>query len=187
MKLFYLKNSEENLIASCIKKNRKAQAELFGRYSPKMLSVCRRYTNSKEEAEEVLSNGFVKVFRKLDQYQKAGSFEGWIRKIMVNEALNYLKVKRNFMLVAEDKEPEAIEAPPTDLEAEDLMHLISQLPEGYRLVFNMYAIEGFKHKEIATHLNITESTSKSQLRKARLLLQKMLNQQPNERADRQIN
>ena len=174
MKLFYLKNSEENLIASCIKKNRKAQAELFGRYSPKMLSVCRRYTNSKEEAEEVLSNGFVKVFRKLDQYQKAGSFEGWIRRIMVNEALNYLKVKRNFMLVAEDKEPEAIEASPTDLEAEDLMHLISLLPEGYRLVFNMYAIEGFSHKEIAEKLNISVSTSKSQFSRARAYMKKKL-------------
>lgn len=168
-----------------MKNNRKAQAELFGRFSPKMLSVCRRYTNSKEEAEEVLSNGFVKVFRKLDQFQKAGSFEGWIRRIMVNEALNYLKIKRNFMLVADEEEPEGTEAAPTDLEVEDLMRLIGLLPEGYKLVFNMYAIEGFKHKEIAESLGITESTSKSQLRKARLLLQKMLNQQSDERV-RQI-
>lgn len=168
-----------------MKNNRKAQAELFGRYSPKMFSVCRRYLNGREEAEEVLSNGFVKVFKKLDQYQNAGSFEGWMRKIMVNEALNYLKVKRNFMLVADEQEPEGVEAAATDLEAEDLMRLIALLPEGYKLVFNMYAIEGFKHKEIAEHLGITESTSKSQLRKARLLLQKMLNQQSDERASRQ--
>lgn len=140
-----------------------------------MLAVCTRYVGDKMEAEDVMIEGFMRVFDKIDQFHFQGSFEGWIRKIMVNEALMYVRSKK----VLEVDLDVAIEEPnnyefSTDVEAEDLMKLIEQLPEGYRTVFNLYAIEGYNHQEIGEMLEISEGTSKSQLSRARAILQSKL-------------
>jgi RNA polymerase sigma-70 factor (ECF subfamily) len=125
-----------------------------------------------EEAEEVLSNGFIKVFDKLKDFEGKGSFEGWIRRIMVNEALNHLRKGQSMFIEVEVSEFESDEIMFSDqLEAEHLMMLIDQLPIGYRTVFNLFAIEGYKHDEIAEMLGISSNTSKSQLSKARKMLQ----------------
>ncbi len=173
MRLINLGNSEQQLIKKCLKGERKAQKALYDRYSGKMLGVCRRYVRSTYDAEEVLSNGFIKVFNKLEYYQDEGSFEGWIRKIMVREALNFLRSQKDFFDETEDATLERLEpvAEQHELEAQDLMKLIDELPTGYRTVFNLFAIEGYSHQEIAYELSISEGTSKSQLSKARTMLQ----------------
>ncbi|MCE2495146.1 MAG: RNA polymerase sigma factor [Flavobacteriales bacterium] len=173
MRLINLGNSEQQLIKKCLKGERKAQKALYDRYSGKMLGVCRRYVRSTYDAEEVLSNGFIKVFNKLEYYQDEGSFEGWIRKIMVREALNFLRSQKDFFDETEDATLERLEpvAEQHELEAQDLMKLIDELPTGYRTVFNLFAIEGYSHQEIAYELSISEGTSKSQLSKARKMLQ----------------
>ena len=173
MRLINLGNSEQQLIKKCLKGERKAQKALYDRYSGKMLGVCRRYVRSTYDAEEVLSNGFIKVFNKLEYYQDEGSFEGWVRKIMVREALNFLRSQKDFFDETEDATLERLEpvAEQHELEAQDLMKLIDELPTGYRTVFNLFAIEGYSHQEIAYELSISEGTSKSQLSKARNMLQ----------------
>jgi len=129
------------------------------------------------EAEDVMVTAFMKVFDHLGQFKGEGSFEGWIRRIMVNEALTHLRKSRNMYLetdiVHAERQPHYDQLS-TQLEAEDLINMIQELPAGYRAVFNMYAIDGYSHKEIAEHLGITESTSKSQLNRARAYLQRML-------------
>lgn len=169
--------TEEELIRACRKGNSKAQREVYQKFSSRMLGVCLRYIKAEDEAEDVMISGFTKVFMKIDQYQGDGSFEGWIRKIMVNEALGYIRKNKNMYLEVE-LEKAAIE-PDYDkleksLETEDLLKLIRELPSGYRTVFNLYAIEGYNHREIADSLGVSENTSKSQLSRARSLLQKKL-------------
>ena len=177
---FKKKYSEEELIAKCKKGKRSAQQELYSRYSDKMLGICMRYVGNQFEAEDVLVVAFMKVFEKMDQYSGEGSFEGWIRRIMVNESLMYLR-KQKQTKYHEDLETaereSASELSDSHLEAEDLMKMIQQLPDGYRVVFNLYAIEGFSHKEIAQQLGVTEGTSKSQLSKARNMLKRMIENQ----------
>ncbi len=177
MKLRVHSDTETELIDQCRKGQRKAQQALYEKYARLMLAVCARYISDKSEAEDVMIGGFVKVFSKLDQFKHEGSFEGWIRRIMVNESLTY--IRRNKHMYLEVDIEEAQRSPDyavldNHLHAEDLMKLIGQLPTGYRTVFNMYAIEGFSHREIAEQLGITENTSKSQLSRARSLLQKHL-------------
>jgi len=156
----------------CLKGDRKAQKALFDKFAPLMLAVCRRYVRRMEEAEEVLSNGFIKVFDKLKDFEDKGSFEGWIRRIMVNEALNHLRRGQSMFIEVEISEFDSEEVMFSDqLDAQHLMMLIDQLPIGYRTVFNLYAIEGYKHDEIAEMLGISSNTSKSQLSKARKMLQ----------------
>ena len=141
-----------------------------------MLSVCRYYIKDVHQAEEAMCNGFLKVFTKLDTYNNKGSFEGWIRKIMVRESISYLRTRKD-LYFSEDgiiENKDSINNIQTNLEVEDIQLLIDQLPEGYRVVFVMYAIEGYKHQEIAKTLGISESTSKSQLFKARKQLQAQL-------------
>ncbi len=136
------------------------------------MAVCRRYVKTTEDAEEVLSNGFVKVFKNIKSFEGKGSFEGWIRKIMVNEALNYIRYQKNLFVETGDDWPEhAHDELDEQNDAKEVMDLIDQLPVGYKTVFNLYAIEGYPHKEIASMLGISEGTSKSQLSKARKLLQ----------------
>ncbi len=172
MRLLRTENTEQTLIRKCIKGDRKAQRKLFDQYAPLMLAVCRRYVRRLEEAEEVLSNGFIKVFDKLKCFEDKGSFEGWIRKIMVNESLNHLRKGQKIFIEVDPSEFENENIMFSDeLDAQHLMILIDQLPIGYRTVFNMYAIEGYKHDEIADMLGISANTSKSQLSKARHLLQ----------------
>lgn len=178
MKLIINKSSTtESLVNGCRKKHRKAQCEVYDKLSPKMLGLCRRYINDAGEAESVMITGFLKVFDKIDQYSGEGNFEGWIRRIMVNESLLYIR-KNKGMYIEVDIEYANLE-PNYDLasgqlQVEDLLRLVNSLPVGYRTVFNMYAIEGYSHQEIAKRLQISENTSKSQLSRARKMLQKQL-------------
>jgi RNA polymerase sigma-70 factor (ECF subfamily) len=166
-------SSETELINACRNNNRHAQHALFQQFAGKMLHVVKRYLKNTSEAEDTLMEGFVKVFKKLDQYQGGGSFEGWIRKIMVNEAL--MSIRKN-----KDRYPMDIDAAfdvahPDEtlmqLGLQEIEELIAALPTGYRTIFNLYAIEGYSHAEIALLLNISEGTSKSQLSRARATLQ----------------
>ncbi|MEN7547065.1 sigma-70 family RNA polymerase sigma factor [Rapidithrix thailandica] len=169
---------DQQLITCCRKNDSEAQKLLYEKYAPKMLRLCFRYTKNELDAEEVLISGFVKVFQHLDKFEYRGgkSFEGWVKRIMVNESLMLLRKRNNFNLVAESN-AEQIEAQTytdSNLAAEEIYALVLKLPTGYRTVFNLYAIEGYSHKEIAEQLNISINTSKSQLSKARAMLKKLL-------------
>lgn len=170
-------NTEEQLLQGCRKGNPGAQQQLYDRFAPKMLGVCFRYIHDREEAEHVMIGGMVKVFEKLEQYHREGSFEGWIRRIMVNESLMYIRKNKNMSLEVEVEKAEFepdYHSLEQSLETGDLMAIIAELPVGYRTVFNLYAIEGFNHKEIAEMMDINENTSKSQLSRARTYLQNRL-------------
>jgi RNA polymerase sigma factor (sigma-70 family) len=168
--------TESELVQQCKKGKRAAQEEVYARYSRKIYAICLRYLKNDFDAEEVLVTSFTKVFEKIDQFQGNGSFEGWIKRLAVNEALMYLRKHKQFQVNIEDDiilfETKSVQG--DHLEAEDLLKLIEQLPTGYNTVFNLYAIEGYSHKEIADMLGISENTSKSQLSRARTLLQKLL-------------
>lgn len=169
------KITEAEFIKGCKKNDPKTQRQLYEMYSGLMLAICRRYIKHTDEAEEIMVNGFLKIFEKIEQFKGDGSFEGWMKKIMVYESLNHLrKQKMIFVEVEAAQYNESIDYTnaQTQLEAEDLMNLIDELPAGYRMVFNLYAIEGYSHQEIADMLQISESTSKSQLSRARGHLQK---------------
>lgn len=169
--------TEKEIVQGCIKEDRHCQQALFVRYAGQMLVVCMRYARHYMEAEDILQDAFVKVFDNIHKFQFKGSFEGWIRKIVINTALkNYSKKSFQQEKIGLDHQPEHSMEPESynNLEYEEMLHLISRLPEGYRLVFNLYAIEGYSHKEIADMLDIQESTSRSQLVKARKMLQGMI-------------
>lgn len=142
-----------------------------------MLGLCRRYIKDTNEAESVMITGFLKVFDKINQFSGQGSFEGWVRRIMVNESLLYLRKNKGMYIEVDieyaDLEPN-YDLASSKLQAEDLLKLVNSLPVGYRTVFNMYAIEGYSHQEIAAKLQISENTSKSQLSRARKMLQKQI-------------
>lgn len=169
--------TEEKLLEACRRGDRKAQYELYEKYAPLMFSVCRRYVMQLQEAEDVLVCGFTKVFQKLNQFKGQGSFEGWVRRIIVNEALSFIRRNKSMYLEVEiekaSREPD-FQKMSDQLEVEDLEKMIDRLPMGYKTVFNLYAIEGFSHKEIAEKLGISENTSKSQLSRARVHLQQLL-------------
>lgn len=174
--------SEEELIKRCKRKDRAAQKLLFDKYSAKMFGVCRRYVKNQEDAEDVLVEGLFKVLTKIDKYSNKGSFEGWIRRILVNESLMHLRKRHNFKLTVEVSNID-IKSRATvedDLAAQDILDLLALLPTGYRTVFNMYVIEGYKHKDIAEILGVSINTSKSQLLLARRRLQSLIktNQMP---------
>ena len=166
------------LIKDAKQQNAAAQKCLFDLFADKMLMTCRRYLKNKEDAEEILLDGFYKFFRGLNSFnfQNEAALQAWLKKIMVNECLMFLRKKNVFGIVteAEPKEPTIAENVFSNLSAAEIFKLIIQLPVGYRTVFNLYVIEGENHKTIAALLNISEGTSKSQLSKARILLQKML-------------
>lgn len=170
-------DSEQALITGCRKGKTSAQRDLYNRFAPKMMGVCMRYIHDREEAEHVMIGGMVKVFEKIDQFNGEGSFEGWIRRIMVNESLMYIRKSKNMSLEVDietvDREPNYHQLEET-LEANDLLMLVGELPVGYRTVFNLFAIEGYNHQEIAEMLEISENTSKSQLSRARKYLQNRL-------------
>ena len=170
--------TEKELIAACKKQDRAAQRILYERYHPKMFGICKRYVRHQEDAEDVLVEGFFKVLTNISQFKGAGSFEGWIRRIMVNEALMFLRKRHNFQQTVEI---ENVEAPTTisvedELAAQDILRLLDELPTGYRTVFNLYVLEGYKHREIADILGVSINTSKSQLILAKKRLQAMLRQ-----------
>ena len=153
----------------------KAQKTLYLRYGPRMMTLCKRYAMDLMEAEDMLQEGFIKVFRNLQSFRGEGSFEGWMRSIMVRTALRYIKKRSlNFpellLDMKEDPSPDAFD----HLSEKDILACIDDLPVGYKTVFNLYVIEGYKHKDIAELLSITENTSRSQLLKARKALQKRM-------------
>jgi RNA polymerase sigma-70 factor (ECF subfamily) len=172
--------TEDQLVRGCIDKNEAAQKAVFDLYAGKMLGVCMRYARNNADAEDMLQDAFIKVFDKIKQFKGEGSFEGWIRKIVVNTAL------KKYSLIRYDKEISGHEGVDVDqyfltepgayahLSEKELLQLINKLPDGYRFVFNMYVIEGYSHDEIAKMLGIQSGTSRSQLAKARMMLQKQI-------------
>ncbi|MFZ4474840.1 MAG: RNA polymerase sigma factor [Saprospiraceae bacterium] len=169
--------NETELIRGCMRGSAQCQRQLYERFAGKMYAVCLRYARTPSDAADILQEGFIKVFTKMSQYQFQGSFEGWIRRIMVNTAL------RTYQRQRFDQESSGYETlPESPVEADaiaslseaELLNLINKLPDGYRIVFNMVAIEGFSHAEVAETLGIQESTSRSQLTKARRWLTEQL-------------
>jgi RNA polymerase sigma-70 factor (ECF subfamily) len=178
MKLQIKKSLKEDaLIRGCLKRDRKAQRQLYEHYASGMLGLCVRYVGDIQEAEDIMIGGFMRIYEKMDQYEGKGSFEGWMKRIMINESLGFIRRNKS-MYITEDIEEVAYkikyEMLQDTLEAQDLLRLINELPSGYRAVFNLYAIEGYTHKEIGELLGISENTSKSQLSRARAHLQKKL-------------
>lgn len=174
-----MRMNEEQLVNKCLEMDDLAQKQLFEFYSKRMMGVCLRYAKDSEEAQDVLQMGFIKVFEKLEMYKHQGSLEGWIRRIIVNTALDNIrknkKLMNNIDLEKVDYQLHNYDENAIDvLSAEDLLKVIKKMPTGFRTVFNMYVIEGFSHKEIAEELNISVSTSKSQFSRARVFLQKKL-------------
>jgi len=171
--------TELQLIKACLREDVSSQRELFARYASQMLGVCKRYARSNEDAEDMLQDAFIKVFDKLNQFKFEGSFEGWIRKIVVNTALKKYTLSRYQKEVSgfeasQYNEGEAAPAAYNNLSQKDLLALIHNLPDGYRLIFNLHVIEGYQHEEIAVMLGIQPGTSRSQLVKARNMLQKQI-------------
>lgn len=173
-----LHDTEQLLIKGCIAGDRAFQTKLYHQFAPKMLGVCLRYARNREEAEEVLQEGFLRVFTYINTFKGSGSLEGWIRKIMVNCALFRYRNKSTLQPVIRldsftyDAEGEMDIA--AGLDAKELLSLVQTLPPSYRIVFNLYVFEGYKHREIAEALGISEGTSKSNLSDARVFLQKAL-------------
>jgi RNA polymerase sigma factor (sigma-70 family) len=176
-KIIPLFTTEEQLVKACQKADPKAQKRVYEKYAPKMLAICKRYISDEMEAEDAMVEGFMKIFGKIDSFKLEGSFEGWMKRIMVNEALMLLrsKKKEGFSMSIEQiqvaEEPQYFE---NNLAVDDLLNLVASLPTGFRTVFNLYAIEGYAHAEIAEMLNISEGTSKSQLSRARVILQNLV-------------
>ncbi len=175
-----MNTSNQQLIQLCLQGKQKAQRALYDQYAVRMYRVCWRYLRNEQDTEEVLANGFVKVFKNLEkvEYRDDRSFEAWIKRIMVNESLMHLRKRKSFTLISISDAPPVESNVPTDsnLATEDIYALIFRLPVGYRTIFNLYAIEGYSHKEIAEQLGISVNTSKSQLSKARAMLRAMLTQ-----------
>ncbi len=166
--------TETKLVTALKRGEARAQKVVYERYSGRMLAICVRYVANRADAEEVMIDGFMKIYEKIDQFREEGSFEGWMKRVMVTESLMFLRRKKAWRqeIPIEDMNVEPdYEWADTSLESEDLMRLVNQLPDGYRTVFNLYAIEGYSHAEIADMLKISEGTSKSQLSRARTLLQ----------------
>ncbi len=170
----------DKIIKGCLNNDPRAQKALYERFSPVMFAVCLRYVKDTAEAEDVLLRSFMKIFEHIGKYRSEGSFEGWIRRIVVNESLMYLRANKTLHMTVDVAQAATVCTVPVDhLEAEDLFEMVQQLPVGYRTVFNLYAIEGYAHAEIANMLHISEGTSKSQLSRAKQLLRTMIEQQEN--------
>lgn len=170
--------SESEIIAGCLQKKRKAQKALYDQYHPVLLGICLRYAKSRAEAEDVLLMALTRIYRKIGTYSGDGSFEGWMKRIVINISIdNYRKnLKHYFHEDLEDVTPGELgfDIIPDSFSVRDILKTIQELPDGYRIVFNLFAIEGYSHKEISKEMGITESTSKTQLLKARKKLQQKL-------------
>ncbi len=167
--------SEPEILQACRRGDRKAQKQLYDRLAPKMMAVCLRYMGTRDDAEDILQEGFITLFSRLDSYSGEGSFEGWARKIFVNTALMNLR-KKDALKMSEDLETawNVSSDGVSQIQSagyHELLKLIAGLPTGYRTVFNLFVVEGYSHKEIAQALGITEATSRSQLQRARVMLQ----------------
>lgn len=165
--------NQKELIQRCIERDIKAQKELYTHYARKMMGVCVRYASSVDEAKDFMQEGFIQVFEKIGTYTHSGSLEGWIRKIVVNACLMQLRKVRPIFNEMEDFEVDSVSLY-SEMNEKDILNFIQKLPQGFRMVFNLFAIEGYSHKEIAEHLEISEGTSKSQYSRARKALQEML-------------
>ncbi len=170
--------TEELMLAGCLKNNAAAQEALYSRFSPRMLGVCYRFAKNREDAEDMLQEGFIKVFTQMHQYRNEGALEGWIRRIVVHTCINNLKKNKKFADSLDIIHASSIyineEMIPSIMQAKQVVECIRMLPLGYRTVLNLYAIEGFPHKEIAALLDIEESTSRSQYTRAKAMLEEIL-------------
>lgn len=176
MKVIHLHQEENEIIQLAVANNRSAQQQIYSRFSPKMLSVCRQYIKDIHQAEDVMITAFMKVFLNLNKFENKGSFEGWIRRIMVNECISFIRVDKKVKYVEDENYfEESFNNIESQFSVEEIQFLIDGLPSGYKMVFNLYVIEGYKHQEIASMLGISEGTSKSQLSHARKMLQGQLN------------
>jgi len=170
--------TEQSILAGCLNNDPSAQRELYNHYSPKMLSVCYRFANSREDAEDMLQEGFIKVFTQMHTFQNKGAFEGWIRRIIVHTCINFLKKNKKFSNSIDLEQADYLEVKeetmPSVMQARQIIECIRLLPLGYRTVLNLYAMEGYSHKEIADMLDIEESTSRSQYTRAKSMLEAIL-------------
>lgn len=170
--------TEEAILQGCLKQHPAAQKALYERYSVKMLAVCYRYAHNREDAEDMLQEGFIKVFSQLHTFKNQGAFEGWVRRIMVHTCINILKKNKKFNesvdLVHASAHQVREENIPSIIQAKQVVECIRMLPLGYRTVLNLYAIEGFSHREIGAILDIEESTSRSQYTRAKAMLEDIL-------------
>jgi RNA polymerase sigma-70 factor (ECF subfamily) len=165
-------NSLMNVWEGCLRNERQAQALLYKLMAPKMLAVCMRYVTDRDEAQDILQEGFIKVFQNMEYFRREGSLEGWIRRIMVHSAISRFR-KRRQLIFADDMGESSLPTEPTfnnSLEAKDLLKMIQQLPDTYRSVFNLYAVEGYSHQEIGQMLGMTELLSRTSLHRARTIL-----------------
>lgn len=180
MSVIHLYQEENKIIQLAVANNRQAQQKIYTQFSPKMLSVCRQYIKDIHQAEDIMITAFMKVFVNLKNFECKGSFEGWIRRIMVNECISFIRVHKNVTYIEDDFNnyrnhfEENFNSIENQFSVEDIQFLIDSLPEGYKMIFNLYAIEGYKHQEIANMLGINEGTSKSQLSHARKMLQEKI-------------
>lgn len=168
---------ENRLIDECIAGNRISQKRMYDMFSSKMFAICLRYSRNQMDAEDILQEAFIKLFNNLEKFRGEGSFEGWVRRIFVNTAIEHIRRKNLNTTVGEGLENSVVDKHKTPLDnmyEKDLIKSADTLSDGYRTVFKLYAIEGFSHKEIARHLGITESTSKSQYSRAKALLRNIL-------------
>lgn len=175
MKVLYLNQEEKEIIRLAIENNRSAQQKIYVQFSSKMLSVCRQYIKDIHQAEDIMITAFMKVFSNLKNFQHNGSFEGWIRRIMVNECISHIRVQNKVSFIEDENYlEESFNNIESQFSVDDIQFLIDSLPDGYKIVFNLSAIEGYKHKEISSMLGITEGTSKSQLSHARKMLKEQI-------------
>lgn len=171
---------EDHIIKGCINKQRDCQKKLYDVLAGKMMFVCFRYCKNRDDAEDILQEGFIKVFKHIDTFKFEGSFEGWVRRIIVNTAIDFITQQKQKHLFDDienvSNHPESESDAVSQMNEKDLLKLLCLLPDGYRTVFNLFAIEGYSHKEIAVMLKISEGTSKSQLSKAKAQLKNLLHQ-----------
>lgn len=170
--------TEEAILQGCIKNDAAAQRELYNRFSPKMLAVCYRFAHNREDAEDMLQEGFIKVFLQIKTFENRGAFEGWIRRIIVHTCINILKKNKKFNENLDILHATSIqvreESIPSIIQAKQVVECIRLLPMGYRTVLNLYAIEGYSHREIGVMMDIEESTSRSQYTRAKAMLEEIL-------------
>ncbi|MBS1920246.1 MAG: sigma-70 family RNA polymerase sigma factor [Bacteroidetes bacterium] len=170
--------TEEAILQGCLQNDAVAQRELYNKYSPKMLAVCYRFAHSREDAEDMLQEGFIKVFLQIRNFENRGAFEGWIRKIIVHTCINILKKNKKFNESVDIIHATGIqvreESVPSIIQAKQVVECIRLLPIGYRTVLNLYAIDGYSHREIGNMLDIEESTSRSQYTRAKAMLEEIL-------------
>jgi RNA polymerase sigma factor (sigma-70 family) len=170
--------TEEAILKGCLQNDPTAQRELYNRYSPKMLSVCYRFAHNREDAEDMLQEGFIKIFSQMHTFGNRGAFEGWIRRIIVHTCINILKKNKKFNesvdIIHATGAMVREESVPSIVQAKQIVECIRMLPIGYRTVLNLYAIEGYSHREIGMMLDIEESTSRSQYTRAKAMLEEIL-------------